>query len=131
MSIWKFDENRADFVLATPADMEADSDGCYVIQCGDMLMVRDGEYEWPMPERLDIAGMMFDREQFEGTYPLSLREEMERDGRWAREQLQTRDRGEISLPLELPIWVTKGPQNEPATLKSTTLTGLLKRWIPR
>ena len=38
-----------------------------------------------MPERLDVAGQMFDREQFEGSgHPLPLRAEMERDGQWAR-----------------------------------------------
>lgn len=29
---------------------------------------------------------------------------MKRDGQWARAQLQARDRAEIALPLELPIW---------------------------
>ena len=48
-----------------------------------------------------------DREQFEGNHSLSLRAEMRRDGQWARAQLQARDRAEIALPLELPIWVTR------------------------
>ncbi|AYK25670.1 TPA: hypothetical protein L5D12_000548 [Pseudomonas aeruginosa] len=131
MGIWKFDENRTDFALASLADMEADSEGCYIIQRGNMLMVREGGHEWPMPERLDIAGVMFDREQFEGSHPLSLREEMERDGRWAREQLQARDRGEVSLPLELPIWVTKRLLDEPADPTAPSLIERLKRWIRR
>ncbi|MET5857751.1 hypothetical protein [Klebsiella pneumoniae] len=38
--------------------------------------------------------------------------EMKRDGQWARAQLQARDRAEIALPLELPIWVTKTPLTE-------------------
>ncbi|EJW6769775.1 hypothetical protein AAIG78_005267 [Escherichia coli] len=65
-----------------------------------------------MPKRLEVAGVTFDREQFEGPHPLSLRAEMRRDGQWAREQLQARDRAEIALPLELPIWVTKTPLTE-------------------
>ncbi|MNP56363.1 hypothetical protein D3C76_1510840 [compost metagenome] len=54
---------------------------------------------------------------------------MEQDGLWARAQLQARDRGEVSLPLELPIWVTKGLQDEPSTQKPTALAERLKRWI--
>ena len=38
---------------------------------------------------------------------------MRRDGQWARAQLQARDRAEIALPLELPIWVTKTPLGDP------------------
>lgn len=128
MRTWKFDENRTDFALASLADMEADPEGCYIIQRGNMLMVREGGHEWPMPERLDIAGVMFDREQFEGSHPLSLREEMERDGRWAQAQLQTRGRSDIALPLELPIWVTRRPQDEPAEPTPPGLIERLKRW---
>ncbi|ARU04008.1 hypothetical protein CCO03_04360 [Comamonas serinivorans] len=56
-----------------------------------------------------MAGVPFDREQFEDVHTLPLRAEMEQDGQWARAQLQARDRSEVSLPLELPIWVTKTP----------------------
>ncbi|EMI6952652.1 hypothetical protein [Pseudomonas aeruginosa] len=107
MRIWAFDENRADFVEASSERMSADSTGCYIIQRGDVLMVREDGHERPMPERLEVAGQMFDREQFDGNHPLSLRAEMRRDGQWARAQLQARDRAEIALPLELPIWVTR------------------------
>ena len=106
---WRFDENRADFRPAAPGEIEADPDALYIIQRGDVLMVREDGHERPMPERLEVAGVTFDREQFEGTHPLSLRAEMRRDGQWARAQLQARDRAEIALPLELPIWVTKTP----------------------
>lgn len=107
---WRYDENRADFRPAAPGEIEADPDALYIIQRGDVLMVREDGHERPMPERLDVAGQMFDREQFEGSgHPLPLRAEMERDGQWARAQLQARDRAEITLPLELPIWVTKTP----------------------
>ncbi|EGW8312206.1 hypothetical protein JE842_002787 [Escherichia coli] len=109
MSVWRFDESRADFRPAAPGEIEADPDALYIIQRGDVLMVREDGHERPMPERLDVAGVMFDREQFEGNHTLSLRAEMRRDGQWARAQLQARDRGEVSLPLELPIWVTKTP----------------------
>lgn len=129
MSIWRFDENRTDFVLVPPADMEADPDGCYIIQRGDMLMVRDGGHEWPMLERLNIAGVMFDREQFEGTHLLSLREEMERDGRWARAQLQACEQSEIKLPLELPIWVTKRSRDGAVEQTPPNLIARLKRWM--
>ena len=110
---WRYDENRADFRPALPGEIEADPDALYIIQRGDVLMVREEGQERPMPERLEVAGVTFDREQFEGTHPLPLRAEMERDGRWARAQLQARDRAEIDLPLELPIWVTKTPLGDP------------------
>ena len=116
---WRYDENRADFRPALPGEIEADPDALYIVQRGDVLMVREDGHERPMPERLDVAGQMFDREQFE-CRPIpsrylskaeadSLRDEMRKDGQWAREQLQARDRAEIALPLELPIWVTKTP----------------------
>ncbi|AUZ80633.1 hypothetical protein N0531_22490 [Pseudomonas aeruginosa] len=108
MRIWAFDENRADFVEASPERMTADPTGCYIIRRGDNVLVCEHGQERPMPERLTVAGMTFDREQFEGAHLPSLRAEMKRDGQWARSQLQARDRGEVSLPLELPIWVTKG-----------------------
>lgn len=109
MKVWAFDESRADFVDAAPERMSADPTGCYIIRRGDDVFVREHGQERPMPERLAVAGVPFDREQFEDYfYPLPLRAEMKRDGQWARAQLQTRDRGEVSLPLELPIWVTKG-----------------------
>lgn len=114
---WLFDENRADFRPAAPGEIEADPDALYIIQRGDVLMVREDGHERPMPERLEVAGVTFDREQFE-CLPIpsrylskaeadSLRDEMRKDGQWAREQLQARDRAEITLPLELPIWVTR------------------------
>ena len=129
MRIWAFDENRADFVEASPERMTADPAGCYIIQRGDDVFVREYGQERPMPERFTVAGVPFDREQFEDVHTLSLRAEMEQDGQWARAQLQARDRGEVSLPLELPIWVTKGLQDEPSTQKPTALAERLKRWI--
>ena len=69
MTIWRFDENRADFVVASLAGMEAAPDALYIIQRGDVLMVCEDGRERPMPERMDVAGVMFDREQFEGTRP--------------------------------------------------------------
>ena len=109
MKVWAFDENRADFVDAAPERMNADATGYYIIRRGDDVLVREHGQERPMPERLTVAGVPFDREQFEHTHPLPLRAEMKRDGQWARAQLQARDRAEITLPLELPIWVTKTP----------------------
>ena len=108
MRIWAFDENRADFVEASPERMTADPAGCYIIQRGDDVFVSECGQERPMPERFTVAGVPFDREQFEDVHTLPLRAEMEQDGQWARAQLQARDRGDVSLPLELPIWVTKG-----------------------
>ncbi|HCF2737081.1 TPA: hypothetical protein NIB26_005056 [Pseudomonas aeruginosa] len=131
MRIWAFDENRADFVEVSPEWMSADPAGCYIIRRGDEVFVREHGQERPMPERLDVAGQMFDREQFESTHPLSLRAEMRRDGQWARAQLQARDRGEVNLPLELPIWVTKGRQDESSGQNPTALAGALKRWMQR
>ena len=112
MKVWAFDENRADFVDAAPERMNADATGYYIIRRGDDVLVREHGQERPMPERLTVAGVPFDREQFEHTHPLPLRAEMKRDGQWARAPLQARDRAEIALPLELPIWVTKTPLTE-------------------
>ncbi|HBP6601306.1 TPA: hypothetical protein L6A85_25485 [Pseudomonas aeruginosa] len=131
MRIWAFDENRADFVEASPERMTADPAGCYIIQRGDDVFVSEYGQERPMPERFTVAGVPFDREQFEDVHTLSLRAEMEQDGQWARAQLQARDRGEVSLPLELPIWVTKGLQDESLSQKPTALAGVLKRWMQR
>lgn len=64
MNIWTFDENRVDFVSASLASMEGSPDAIYIIQHGDVLMVREDGRERPMPERLEVAGVMFDREQF-------------------------------------------------------------------
>lgn len=100
MKVWAFDENRADFVDAAPERMNADATGYYIIRRGDDVLVREHGQERPMPERLTVAGVPFDREQFEHTHPLPLRAEMKRDGQWARAQLQARDRAEIALPLE-------------------------------
>lgn len=94
MKVWAFDENRADFVDAAPERMNADATGYYIIRRGDDVLVREHGQERPMPERLTVAGVPFDREQFEHTHPLPLRAEMKRDGQWARAQLQARDRAE-------------------------------------
>ncbi len=64
MTIWKFDENRADFVVASLAGMEAAPDTLYVVQRGDVLMVCKD----PMPEQLEVTGVMFDQEQFLGNH---------------------------------------------------------------
>ena len=56
MMQWRYDENRADFRPALPGEIEADPDALYIIQRGDVLMVREDGHERPMPERLDVAG---------------------------------------------------------------------------
>ena len=61
---WRYDENRADFRPALPGEIEADPDALYIIQRGDVLMVHEDGNERPMPEQLDVAGVMFDRDQF-------------------------------------------------------------------
>ncbi|HCF0728012.1 TPA: hypothetical protein NH711_006798 [Pseudomonas aeruginosa] len=70
MKVWAFDENRADFVDAAPERLNADPAGCYIIRRGDEVFVREHGQERPMPERLTVAGVLFDREQFEDVYPL-------------------------------------------------------------
>lgn len=112
MKVWAFDENRADFVDAAPDDVVPGRISVHPLRRSDDVLVREHGQERPMPERLTVAGVPFDREQFEHTHPLPLRAEMKRDGQWARAQLQARDRAEIALPLELPIWVTKTPLTE-------------------
>lgn len=64
MRIWAFDENRTDCVEASPERMNADPTGYYIIRRGDDVFVREHGQERPMPERLDVAGVSFDREQF-------------------------------------------------------------------
>ena len=92
MMKWRYDENWADFRPGLPGEIEADPDALYIIQRGDVLMVREDGHERPMPERLDVAGQMFDQERFAGFgHPLPLRAELERDGQWARAQLQARE----------------------------------------
>ncbi len=55
MMQWRYDENRADFRPALPGEIEADPDALYIIQRGDVLMVREDGHERPMPERLEVA----------------------------------------------------------------------------
>ena len=69
MRIWAFDENRADFVEASPERMNADPTGYYIVRRGDDLFVREHGQERPMSERLDVAGVSFDREQFAAVVP--------------------------------------------------------------
>lgn len=109
MSVWKFDENRAAFGPASLDEIEADPCGLYILWRGDEVMVREDGIERPMPERLAVAGEPFDREQFKPLPILradpgvrlvvaagkeskaeadSLRDEMRRDGQWARERLK-------------------------------------------
>lgn len=65
MAVWKFDENRAAFGPASLDEIEADPCGLYILWRGDEVMVREDGIERPMPERLTVAGVPFDREQFE------------------------------------------------------------------
>ena len=67
---WRYDENRADFRPALPGEIEADPNAIYIIQRGDVLTVSEDGHERPMPERLDVAGVMFDREQFWSFTPI-------------------------------------------------------------
>ena len=60
MMQWRYDENRADFRPALPGEIEADPDALYIIQRGDVLMVREEGQERPMPERLEVAGVTFE-----------------------------------------------------------------------
>ncbi|TMW74673.1 hypothetical protein FG147_06515 [Thauera sp. UPWRP] len=68
MRVWKFDESQADFRPVTAGEIEADPDALYIIQRGDDVLVRDAGEERTMPERLVVAGVPFDREQFEGPH---------------------------------------------------------------
>ena len=69
MMRWIFDTNRADFRPALPGEIEADPDALHIIERGDVLRVCEDGRERPMPEQLEVAGVMFDREHFEGTRP--------------------------------------------------------------
>ena len=61
---WIFDTNRADFRPALPGEIEADPDALHIIQRGDVLMVCEDGRERPMPDQMEVAGVMFDRDQF-------------------------------------------------------------------
>lgn len=107
MHVWKFDENRCDFVPATATAQQADPDGTYFVS-------RDGElhlYEGAQVRRIShaetlisVAGQLFERDRFE-FQPLAregrgalltpmetaaLQAEMRRDGalmqQWMRER---------------------------------------------
>ena len=64
MMRWIFDTNRADFRPALPGESEADPDALHIIQRGDVLMVCEDGRERPMPDQMEVAGVMFDRDQF-------------------------------------------------------------------
>ena len=67
MTIWKFDENRATFRVAPPAEVEGDPDGFYVVSRLDGLTVRDGAAEsvpFPGDGPLVVAGVEFTQDDF-------------------------------------------------------------------
>jgi hypothetical protein len=58
MIVWKFDENTTEFDRVLPIEIEADPDGTLLLRAGGGVEVVQGE-------TLTLAGVEFNREQFE------------------------------------------------------------------
>jgi hypothetical protein len=67
MIVWKFDENTTEFDRVLPIEIEADPDGVYVTreEDGTLLLRAGGGVEVVQGETLTLAGVEFNREQFE------------------------------------------------------------------
>ncbi|MDH6160341.1 hypothetical protein [Janthinobacterium sp. CG_23.4] len=67
MIVWKFDENTTEFDRVLPIEIEADPDGVYVTRepDGTLRLRAGGGVEVVRGEKLVLAGVEFDREQFD------------------------------------------------------------------
>lgn len=66
MIAWKFNEDTTEFDRVLPVEIEADPDGTYVTREADgtLRLRAGGEVEVVRGEKLVLAGVEFNREQF-------------------------------------------------------------------
>ena len=71
MIVWKFNEDTTEFDRVLPVEIEADPDGVYVTreQDGTLRLRAGGGVEVVRDETLTLAGVEFNREQFDPPDP--------------------------------------------------------------
>ena len=71
MIVWKFNEDTTEFDRVLPAEIEADPEGVYVTreQDGTLRLRAGGGVEVVRDETLTLAGVEFNREQFDPPDP--------------------------------------------------------------
>ena len=67
-ALWQFDENRVEFERVTPAALDADPDGIYLIEQSDgTFWLRIGDTPaLPVDDQFTVAGVEFDLSEIEG-----------------------------------------------------------------
>ena len=66
-ALWQFDENRGEFERVTPAALDADPDGIYLIEQPDnTFWLRIGDTPaLPVDDQFTVAGVEFDLSEIE------------------------------------------------------------------
>jgi len=74
MIVWKFNEDTTEFDRVFPVEIEADPDGVYVTreQDGTFRLRAGGGVEVVRDETLTLAGVEFNREQFDPPDPVTM-----------------------------------------------------------
>lgn len=68
MHVWKFDENRCDFVPVHGAALKADPDGTFFVSRDDQLYLHEGDQVRRISYAetlIPVAGQLFERDRFE------------------------------------------------------------------
>jgi hypothetical protein len=75
MIVWKFNEDTTEFDRVLPAEIKTDPEGVYVTreQDGTFRLHASGGVEVMHDETLTLAGVEFNREQFEPPDPVTMR----------------------------------------------------------